>query len=323
MNKKTYNHISKEQRYQISILLKSGHSVKFISEQLKIHRSTVYRELNRNARVRGSYDPYIANQCAEIRKERFTKTRKLNYKMISFINEKLEKQQWSPEQIKGYCSANNISMVSHERIYQYIYEDKAHGGRLYKNLRTGNKKYKKRYGKHKNRREVIKNKVSIDQRPAAINKKEQFGDWEIDTIVGKNNKGAIVTLVERKSNFLVIGKLKSKKSSELAKQTIRMLAPYKNMVNSITSDNGTEFAEHQRIADKLQAKFYFAHPYSSWERGLNEYSNKLIRQYIPKKSDFNNLNNIDIIKINHKLNSRPRKLLGFLNPTQVFFNNFP
>ena len=317
-----YKHISNEQRYQISVLLKAGHKVSFIAEKLNLHRSTVYRELKRNSRQRGSYDPYFANQYSDIRKERFSNTRKLNSRMISFIKEKLENQQWSPEQIKGYCDKNNIPMVSHERIYQFIYADQSQGGDLYKHLRTGNNKYMKRYRKHKNRQIIIKNKVSIDHRPPIINNKERFGDWEIDTIVGKNHKGAIITVVERKSNFLLIRKLKNKNASEVAMQTIRMLAPYKDLVHSITSDNGTEFAKHEYIAKKLNAKFYFAHPYSSWERGLNEYSNKLIRQYIPKKSDFNDFSNMDIFQINNKLNSRPRKLLCFSNPSEILFNNF-
>jgi IS30 family transposase len=322
MENKKYNHLSKEQRYQISVLLKAGHKVSFISEQLNIHRSTVYRELNRNSRPRGSYDANYANQYAEIRKERFAKLRKLNHKMISFIKDKLETDQWSPEQIKGYCKRENIPMVSHERIYQFIYEDMAKGGFLHKHLRTGNKKYKKRYGKHKNRRVIIKNKVSIDERPSVINNKKRFGDWEIDTIVGKNHKGAIVTIAERKSNFILMRKLNTKNAKHLAIQTIRLLAPYKDLVHSITSDNGTEFAEHEYIAEKLQAKFYFAHPYSSWERGLNEYSNKLIRQYIPKKSDFNNFSDKYISEINLKLNNRPRKLLNYANPNELLFNNF-
>lgn len=322
MENKKYKHVSKEQRYQISVLLKAGHKVSFISEQLNLHRSTVYREIKRNSKPRGSYDAKYANWCAEIRKERFAKNRKLNQAMISFIRDKLENEQWSPEQITGYSKMNNIPMVSHERIYQFIYEDKAKGGSLYKHLRTGNNKYKKRYGKHKTRREIIKNKVSINQRPEIVNKKERFGDWEIDTIIGKNHKGAIVTVVERKSNFLLLRKLKSKNAKELAKQTIRMLAPYKDLVHSITSDNGSEFAEHEYIAKKLNASFYFADPYSSWQRGLNEYSNKLIRQYIPKKSDFNNFSDKYISEINSKLNNRPRKLLNFSNPIEIFFNNF-
>jgi len=322
MKKRKYNHLSKVERYQLSVLLKAGDNISYIAKQLNLHRSTLYREIKRNSKPRGSYDAGYANESAEIRKERFSKRRKLNLEMINFIRDKLETQQWSPEQIKGYCDNNNIPMVSHERIYQFIYQDKADDGSLYKHLRTGNNKYKKRYGKHKNRRIIIKNKVSIDERPEIVNKKERFGDWEIDTIVGKNHKGAIVTAVERKSGFILMRKLKSKSAAHLATETIRLLAPYKYLVHSITSDNGTEFANHEYISKKLNAKFYFANPYSAWERGLNEYSNKLIRQYIPKKSNFDDYNTMDILAINDKLNNRPRKLLNFEKPTNVFFNNF-
>ena len=322
MKHKKYNHLSKVERYQLSVLLKAGHSISYIAKQLNVHRSTLYREVKRNSKPRGSYDAIYANEYSEIRKERFSKRRKLNIEMINIIRDKLENGQWSPEQIKGYCDKNNIAMVSHERIYQYIYEDKANGGNLYKHLRTGNKRYKNRYGKHKNRRIIIKNKVSIDERPEIVNKKQRYGDWEIDTIVGKNHKGAIVTAVERKSGFILMRKLKSKSATHLATETIRLLAPYKYLVHSITSDNGTEFAKHEYISKKLNAKFYFAHPYSSFERGLNEYSNKLIRQYIPKKSNFDYYNTMDILAINDKLNNRPRKLLNFEKPSNVFFNNF-
>ncbi len=315
---KNYNHISNHQRIELATLHRNGYSVSNISKQLKLHRSTVYRELKRNSRPRGSYDAYYANEVSEIRKERFAKNRKFNTQMMGVINEKLEFQQWSPEQINGYCNKNNIPMVSHERIYQYIHEDKENGGKLFEHLRTGKKKYKKRYGKHKNPRIIIKNKVSIDERPEIINNKERYGDWEIDTIIGKNHKGAIVTVVERKSSFILIRKLKGKNAEELAKQTIRLMVPYKELVHSITSDNGTEFANHEYIAKKLNAEFYFAHPYSSWERGLSEYSNKLIRQYVPKKSNFNQYSIDYLINVNTKLNNRPRKILNFDSPTNVF-----
>ena len=165
-------------------------------------------------------------------------------------------------------------------------------------------------------------KVSKDKRTDNINNKQRYGDWEIDTIVGKGHKGAIVTVVERKSSFILIRKLKSKNAAHLATETIRLLAPYKDLVYSITSDNGTEFANHEYISKKLNAEFYFANPYSSWERGLNEYSNKLIRQYIPKKTNFDDYNTMDILTINDKLNNRPRKLLNFEKPIDIFFNNF-
>jgi len=312
--------MSTYQRIELAALYRNGHGVNDISKQLNLHRSTIYRELKRNSKPRGSYDAYYANNLSEIRKERFSKNRKLTSKMILIIKDKLENQQWSPEQINGYCNQNNIPMVSHERIYQYIYQDKENGGNLFKHLRTGEKKYKKRYGKHKKPKIIIKNKVSIDERPEEINNKQRYGDWEIDTIIGKNNKGAIVTIVERKSNFILIRKLKGKNASQLAKETIRLLMPYKELVHSITSDNGTEFANHEYIAKKLKAKFYFAHPYSSWERGLSEYSNKLIRQYIPKKSDFDDFSTDYLNLVNIKINNRPRKLLNFISPLKIFIS---
>ena len=167
---------------------------------------------------------------------------------------------------------------------------------------------------------MIKNKVSIDQRPDVINNKERFGDFEIDLIVGKDNKGAMVTIVERLTAMIMIRKLENGKNADsLANTVIDMLLPYKNVVKSITSDNGTEFAEHQKIAKKLDAKFYFAHPYASWERGLSEYSNKLIRQYIPKKTNFDTFDKEYVKQVQYKINRRPRKNLNFKNPKQVFF----
>jgi len=241
--------------------------------------------------------------------------------MEKFIREKLESEQWSPEQIKGYCDKHNIVMVSHERIYQFIYQDKAEGGNLYKNLRTGKRKCRKRYGSGK-QDYMVKNRTPIDLRPSVIDNKERFGDWEIDTIVGKNNKGAILTIVERKSAFLLMQKLKGKNADDLARSAVRLLAPYKQKVHSITSDNGSEFAQHQQIAKKLDALFFFAHPYSSWERGLNENTNKLIRQYIPKKSSFDHIDNQYINEVNLKLNRRPRKKLAFDSPVKVYLSNF-
>jgi IS30 family transposase len=177
--------------------------------------------------------------------------------------------------------------LSHERIYQYIRRDKLDGGCLYKNTRHRLKHRKRPVG---GKKEVIKDEKSIDSRPEVINNKERFGDWEIDLIVGKENRGAMVTIVERTTSMIMIRKLKNgKNADELAKTVIDMMMPYKEFVKSITSDNGSEFARHMKIAKKLDAEFYFAHPYSSWERGLSEYSNKLIRQYIPKNLILNSL----------------------------------
>jgi len=319
--KKSYKHLTIVQRHEIKALHQADHSLSFIGFQLGLNKSTISRELKRNARQWGSYDPNVAQQIANDRKERFSLNRTFSPGMEKFIRKKLQSNQWSPEQINGYCRQNNIPMVSHQRIYQFIYQDKDNGGELYKNLRTARKKRRKKYGGLKPNH-TVKNRVSIDLRPPVVNNKERFGDWEIDTIVGKNNKGAILTVVERKSAFVLMAKLNGKNATDLAKTTIRLLAPYKEKVHTITSDNGTEFARHQQIAKKLEAQFFFAHPYSSWERGLNEYTNKLIRQYIPKKSSFDKLDHQLINDINLKLNTRPRKNLKYNSPLKVYLSNF-
>lgn len=318
---KVYKHLTQEQRYKLEALLKAGIKKTLIAVQLGIDRSTLYREFERNKQKRGGYNGAFAQELSDERKERFSKQRKMNPTMEKYITNKLIQEQWSPEQIKGYCDANNIDMVSHERIYQFIWEDKQHGGTLHQHLRTGNKKYRKRYGSGKASRGIL-NRVPIDLRPKVVDEKSRFGDWEIDTIIGKNRKGAIVVIVERKSGFFLMKKLKGKDALALAKAVLRLLAPFKSKVFTITSDNGLEFAEHEIMARKLEAKFYFAHPYSSWERGLSENTNKLVRQYIPKKTSFENITDMEINEINMKINKRPRKKLGFKSPLFVFLSSF-
>jgi IS30 family transposase len=237
--------------------------------------------------------------------------------MKKSIIEKMTKEQWSPKQIAGYSKINNIPMVSHEIIYQLIRQDKKDGGLLWTHTRH-RLKHRKRpvSGKQVN----IKNKVSIDLRPSIVDTKERCGDWEIDTIIGEDGKGAILTITERKTDFLLMEKMKSGKQAEgLAKAAIRMLFAYRNTVHTITSDNGSEFAEHELIAKKLKANFYFAHPYSSWERGLNEYTNKLIRQYVIKGSNFDLYDSDFIRLVQNKINRRPREKLNFQTPSKIFY----
>jgi IS30 family transposase len=322
MSKHTYKHLTQIQRYKIDALFKANHTQAFIAKQLGINKSTISREIKRNSKKPGKYSAVRAQIYANERKERFCKNRRFTSKMQKFIREKLSKEQWSPEQIHGYCKVNDIPMVSHERIYQFIYQDKAEGGMLYKHLRVASKKYRKRYGSSNYHRHLIKDRIFIDHRPEVINAKQRYGDWEIDTIIGKGNKGAIVTVVEIKSAFLLMAKLNGKKPRDLAKAVVRLLAPYKEKVLSITADNGTEFADHKYITQKLKTDFFSAHPYSSWERGLNEYTNRLIRQYIPKKTDFKNYNEQYINMVNMKINSRPRKKLGYKTPIKVLLANF-
>ena len=311
--------ITEVQRYQIESFLKAGKSKEYIAQELKLHRSSIYREVKRNALKRGGYNAKKAQKLCDEKKERFARKRGFTQLIEAKAREYIEKEQWSPGQIVGYCHKNDIPMVSHERIYQFVRGDKANGGTLYKNLRHRLKHRKRPVGGGKHI--SIKDRVSIEERPETINNKERFGDWEIDTIIGKDQKGAIVTIVERKTAFFMMRKLTLGKNAEgLSETVIDMLLPYKNSVHSITSDNGTEFANHKTIAQKLNALFFFAHPYSSWERGLSEYTNKLIRQYVPKKSNFDDFNCQSLIDIQYKINRRPRENLSFDSPKDIFFN---
>lgn len=244
---------------------------------------------------------------------------KLTQEVKEFITSKIQ-EDWSPEQISGYAKLQKLFSVSHECIYQFILEDKKNGGKLYKHLRHQNKRYRKRYGSPK-RQGPIKNRHFIDDRPAVVAEKKRIGDWEIDTIIGKNRKHAIVTIVERVSKKTVLKKVEFKTAELVANATISGLKPYAVYVSSTTGDNGSEFAYHEKISQELQTDFYFAHPYSSWERGLNENTNGLIRQYFKKGSDFSSISNNDLDVIMEKLNNRPRKTLGYATPTEVFLQN--
>lgn len=309
------SHLTTEQRYEIAALLKAGIKQIKIAEIIGKDPSVICRELKRNSHSKG-YSAKIAQQFSDERKERFSENRKFNNQIKKTINEYLEKD-WSPEQIVGYCKSHEIPMVSTERIYQFIRQDKRDGGLLYQHTRH---KLKHRKRSELSKQSSIKDRVFIDQRPDIINNKERFGDWEIDLIVGPNNKGAILTLVERKTKFLFMFKLKNgKEAKSLSKQLIDTMIPYKDVILSITSDNGSEFADYKMIINKLKTDFYFTFPYSPWQKGLVENTNGLIRQYIPKDHDFDLYNDIDIKNIQYKINSRPRKNLNFMCPKDIFY----
>jgi len=310
-------HLTREQRYTIFAMHRQGCTQKKIAEAIGKDKSVISRELKRNANLKGKYFFEYAQDMASLRKEHLKKPRKLHpwlkKEIIGLI-----KQDWSPEQIEGRLKLENKPSVSHETIYKMIRKDKSDGGTLYKHTRHKLKRRKRPVGK----KITIKNRVTIDQRPKIVDTKQRFGDWEVDTIVGENNKGAIVTIVERKTAFMMMEKLEhGKKSKELTKVVSRLLLAYINHVHTITGDNGTEFADHQKIAKRLKTKFFFTHPYASWEKGLIENTNKLIRQYIPKKSNFDEINNQQIREIQYKINNRPRKNLKFKSPKEIFFLN--
>jgi len=310
------NHLTEGQRYTIARMLQAGYAKKNICIAIGKDKSVLSRELKRNSSKRG-YSAALAHEYANERKERFRRKRKFTDEIKNHINKYLTEEQWSPEQIVGDAKRRGIEMVSCERIYQYIRADKLAGGSLWKQCRHQLKHRKRPVG---GKKIVIPDKVSIDERPAVINEKQRFGDWEIDTIVGPENKGAILTVTERLTGFLMMKKLKKGKNAKALANTLYfMLLPYKNYVHSITSDNGTEFYEHKLIAKMLDTNYYFAHPYSSWERGLNEYTNGLIRQYIPKKESFTKYTDKDIENFQYKINRRPRKLLNFDTPKNKLF----
>ena len=238
----------------------------------------------RNQRGCWQYKSHYAQTYADERHKNKPKRIKFTKTVEKIDNEKIQFGR-SPEQISGYAKRENLFSISHECIYQYILRDKQKGGTLYKNLRHQSKRYRKRYGSPK-RQGAIRNRRFIDLRPSIVDEKKRLGDWEIDTIIGKNRKQAIVTLVERVSKTTILSKVKAKKADLVSSSIISSLKSIVNNVLTITADNGSEFAYHEKIGQELETEFYFAHPYSSWERGLNENTNGLIRQYLKKRCDF-------------------------------------
>jgi IS30 family transposase len=310
----SYTQLTCEQRYQIYALIKANHKQTEIAALLGFHKSTISRELRRNRGYKG-YRPLQAQTLAHSRRLNSHARRIACHTWLQV--ELLLRAQWSPEQIAGRLKLEQQATVSHESIYLHIYADKRQGGSLYKLLRS-QKKLRKRYG-GRQRRGQIPHRVSIEQRPAIVDRKSRLGDWEADTIIGAHHQGAILSCTERKSKLTLLRKLKTKEAHELKVECINLLLPCADLVHTITVDNGKEFCEHQAIAKALQTRIYFAHPYASWERGLNENTNGLVRQYFPKKTNFNTITETEVRLVAGKLNNRPRKTLGYRTPNEVFF----
>lgn len=311
-----YTQLTLEQRYQIYAMKKAGFKQNIIAAEISVHPSTIGRELSRNTGQRG-YRAKQAHQKAGKRK--LSKVRNhIRPETWKVVETYLAEQQWSPEQISGYLKRHGTgSTVSPERIYQYIYADKRVGGSLYLNLRS-QKKRRKRYGTN-SRRGQIPNRRTIVERPHIVDEKTRIGDWEADTIIGKNHQQAIVSLVERRTKYCLLVKVPAKTASLVRQAAVGKLARHRGKVHTITSDNGREFAHHEQIAADLKADFYFANPYHSWERGLNENTNGLVRQYFPKKMAFAGITNEQLQDVEDKLNNRPRKTLSYRTPKELFF----
>ena len=313
-----YQHLALEERYMIYRLGKEGFSIRAIAEHIERSPSTVSRELRRNKGQRGYRYKQADSFClyrrhAEHRHQRIAKS---TWELVdSYLS-----VDWSPEQISNYLRLEHGLAISTESIYLHIWEDKRVGGDLHVHLRQFRKKRRKRYGSGYNYRGHIRNRVSIDLRPSIVQSRGRYGDWEIDTIIGKAHKGALVSIVERKSRFTLVGKVERKETNAVSQKTMDLLSPFSDYVITITGDNGKEFAGHETVSKFLESDFYFAHPYSSWERGLNENTNGLIRQYVPKGSSIDEISEEKIEMIMERLNNRPRKCLGFKTPKDILFS---
>lgn len=311
---KKKNHLTLGQRCEIAALLRAGHSQKEIAARIGKDKSAISREIRRNSGSRGYTAPH-AQMLADERKERFRAPRRFTDSVRRRVESGI-REDLSPEQIVGGAAREGVPMVSVERIYRHVRADKSAGGDLYRHTRHKLKHRARPVGGGI----PIRNRVPIDERPAEVEQRMRIGDIEADTVMGKDGKTALLTLTDRRSRMEWVERLpKGKGSKGLAEVMIRTLWPYRKWLRTTTSDSGTEFAEHGAIAKALGVKFYFAHPYSSWERGLNENTNGLIRQYIPKGTSMDDYSDQYIKEIQHKLNSRPRKCLGFDCPKNVFF----
>ena len=309
-----YTHLTQPERYQIHILRKAGHNQSEIARMLERSKSTISRELKRNCGQRG-YRPKQAQELSLARMRARDNGRRVLPATWAFADTKL-KQAWSPEQICGYLKVHGMPSVSHESLYRRIYADKRAGGQLHAHLRC-QKQRKKRYG-NRERRGTIPNQVSIELRPAVVDGRTRFGDWEGDLVIGAGQQQALVTLNERQSRYTLIGKVVRKSAQAVSDTMISLLTPFSSWVHTLTTDNGKEFSQHERIASSLDTQFFFAHPYCSWERGANENMNGLIRQFFPKKMAFDRITDSDIDTVVNNLNHRPRKCLGFKTPHEVF-----
>ena len=310
-----YKQLTSEQRYTISVLLQNRTKQKEIAKAINVSPGTVSREIRRNSGFRGRYNWETAQANAVQTKRKKPGNHSINTEVMEEARHLLVTEQWSPEQISGVL-AKDGKYISHETIYRMIRKDKAEGGTLYKHCRH---KLKRRARPVGGRRISIPNRTSISERPAEVDGK-RFGDFEMDTIVGRGNHGAIVTLIERSTSMLFMRKLKKgKNAKELARTVIHLLSPFKEHVKSITTDNGTEFACHEMIGKSLGVTIYFAAPYASWQKGAIENANGLIRQYVPKTETFEHVSHQQITKYSKRINIRPRKKLEFKTPHECFY----
>lgn len=318
-----YQQLTSHDRYIMAAFRKQGLSIQQIADHLGRHRSTIYREFARNRcdHIDGAYRPSKAQRRTVARRRRSRRNQYYGEADFLLIRTLLRKK-WSPEQIVGFIRRFNLMRrrISHETIYQYIWRDKAQGGCLWRTLRQSPKHRRKRYKAYDSRGRLA-HKRHITQRPASVETRQTAGHWEIDTVMGKGSPDCIVTLVERKTGFVHIGKLADRTTASLNQKTLMLIRRNPRAIKTITADNGTEFHQYKKIEEKSRAIFYFATPYHSWERGSNENCNGLIRQYLPKGTSMASLTQQQCDAIANKLNARPRKRLNYKTPEELFYAN--
>jgi IS30 family transposase len=301
----------------LAALRKQGLNQSKIARSLDRHRSTISREVRRNSsQSDGHYRPSKAQERTNGRRSR--SRRNLRFTGQDFARvDTLLCRQWSPEQVAGHLSRQGQLSISHETIYRHVWRDKREGGLLHTHLRGARKRRRKRYGRYDSRGRLA-GKRCIAERPASVETRRHLGHWEIDTVMGTGSKDCIVSLVERKTGLVIIGKLGDRTCESLNRRVIRLINRHDGAFVSITSDNGTEFHDYRRIEERTEATFYFARPYHSWERGSNENANGLIRQYLPKGTSMAAVSQQLCNSIARKLNARPRKRHGFMSPQECY-----
>ena len=312
-----YHQITREERYTIWALKRQEKSVAEIARTLGRHRSTIHREVLRNCgRAGGFYRPLQAHGYARTRRSHSRRNFRLMDKDWDLVERLLKEEDWSPEQIAGRLDHEGRLQICHETIYRHVWNDKRHGGFLHTHLRQATKRRRKRHGTCDSRGRLA-GKRPIEDRPASVDNRSRVGHWEADTMLG-DGKPCVVTLVERMTGYLEIGKLNARTSQQLSRRTIQLVQRQPRPVHTITADNGTEFHRYADIERATDARFYFATPHHAWERGTNENTNGLIRQYLSKRQSMASLTQHDCNAIARKLNRRPRKRLGYRTPEECY-----
>jgi len=313
----TYHQITYEERYTLGLLRRQGLSVAAIARVLGRHRSTILREVQRNrSNSDGTYRPQLADWYARGRRSHSRRNRRFSNADFRLVR-RLIAQQWSPEQVAGYLRCQRTLRISHETIYRYIWDDKSRGGKIYVHLRGAQKQRRKHYRSYDSRGRLA-GKRSITERPTTVETRKQVGHWEIDTVLGAGTRDCVLSLVERKTGYLLLGKLQARTTAEVNRRAIQLIRRQRRPVRTITADNGTEFHAFADIEKTTQARFYFSTPHHAWERGTNENTNGLIRQYLPKRKSMTRLTQRDCNRIAAVLNTRPRKRLGYRTPEECY-----